>query len=969
MIGDKPESEKRISRYGVLYIILFAILTVIVLKLMYLQFLNYNFYKEKANDTSTKFVAERAPRGKIYDRNGVVLATNEETYIVTYTETEESAKNFYKTLNEFFKILDENNETYNDTFNLKVNADGSIFYQYLNNEKELQDAEELRFKKDRGLNAIVEKKLFDNAEELTEEQSDKVDAELLKMSPEDSFYNLVKTYNLIEMADENYAENKKIYKDMSGKELAQKILDAGYSLQDIRRFMVVKDLIKMQGFRGSKSVTIASSIERNTALVLFQRLNDLPGLDVSECPIRYYPYGSLASSVLGYVSTINSSQKEQYELRGYDVSSDLIGKAGIESAFEDVLKGTKGGSTVKVNAQGRITSELFKIESAPGNDVHLSIDAKIQYAAEQSLADKMVELQTMGGMPNATRGAVIAVDVKTGKVLALASGPNYDPNLFTVPGELSTELTKQYFNPDLDKFGTEFIQRMGLKKNLDQLFSKNDGVRSDPYDLYPKPFYNYATMSLIPPGSTFKPLSAVAGLESGVINPGTIIVDKGEFKEHPETFGAAFNPSSIEYRQYHYALGPVSLTKAIAESVNYYFYEIAYRMYIKEGSNINALDSLAQYAWQFGLGCNPDESKTKSSTGIEISENFGQTYNFKSWKKNVKASALFYLVDYLERGYYPGNGSSFVAFDIKINEDDPEDVAALKKKIKQKVLDTLDKVGTDQEVKNIDGFAKEIKPDVLQLMNKSQVYKARVAQYESKGAKVNYDAQASIIANNIAAFTISDKGTEIKSPGQIVYASIGQGMNNFTPAQLAAYITALSNGGTRYKLSLVNEVTDSNGKIIRKYEPEVLNTISMSESTKNAVRQGMTAVNNEEGGTASSVFKNFPINTAGKTGTADAREDQTEVGRQPYATYVSYAPAEDPEIAVVAVIFDGGHGGNIASIVRSVYEAYFQEQLIKNNPEYVASSETFKKYVTENPYNEKQNNEIAEYKKSQNKQN
>lgn len=970
MIVDKPESKNRMPRYNVLLIILCSIITVITLRLVFLQFLNYDYYKEKANDTSTKFVAEKAPRGKIYDRNGVVLATNQETYMVTYTQTEEATEKFYSTLKEFFKILDENNEKFNDTFNIKLNSDNSIYFEYTNSEKDLQDNEELRFKKDRGLNDDIEKEMFPDERELTDEQSSVIDAELLKMTPQDVFYNLVKSYNLIELCDSNYKENKDKYKDMTGKELTQKIQEAGYSLNDIRRYMVIKDLIKMQGFKGSKSVTIASKIQRNTALILFQRLNDLPGLDVTESPIRYYPYDSLASSVLGYVSTINSSQKEQYELRGYDVSQDLIGRTGIESAFEDVLKGTKGGSTVKVNAQGRITSELFKIESSPGDDVHLSIDAKVQYAAEQALQDKMTELQTIGGMPNATRGAVVAVEVKTGKLLALASAPNYNPNLFTVPGELSSELTKQYFNPDLEQFGTEFVQKMRLNKTVDDLFPETDGVRSDSYDLYPKPFFNYATMSLIPPGSTFKPLSAVAGLESGVINPSSIIVDRGEFTEHPETFGKDFRPSSIEFKN-GIILGPVNLTKAIAESVNYYFYEVAYRMYMQGLNNglskTEALDALAKYAWQFGLGCDPDASKTNSSTGIEINENFGQTYNFKSWKKNVKGSALFYLVDYLEQGYYPGNSSRFISYDIRVNEDDSEEVAELKKKIKDKVIDRLDKIGTDEKLSSIDEFAKELKPDVLNLMNKSDEYKKRVANYEASGAKVNYDKQAAIVSNVIATFTISDKGTEIKSPGQIVYASIGQGMNNFTPVQLAGYITALSNGGTRYKLSLVNEVTDTEGKVIKKYDPEVLNTIDMKESTKIAIREGMTAVNNEEGGTAASVFSNFPIETAGKTGTADASDKQTEIGRQPFATYVSYAPADDPQIAVVTVIFDGGHGGTIASIVRSVYEAYFADELIKNNPDYVASSDTFKKYVTDNPYLEQQNSEIAEYKKLQEK--
>ena len=109
-----------------------------------------------------------------------------------------------------------------------------------------------------------------------------------------------------------------------------------------------------------------------------------------------------------------------------------------------------------------------------------------------------------------------------------------------------------------------------------------DGYRTDQYDLYPRPFYNYATMSLIPPGSTFKPLTSVAGLESWCNRSNTVINDRGKFNEHPETFGKSFAPGGLEA-----ANGPTTLPIAIQQSINYYFYETSYRMYKQvKGSNI-----------------------------------------------------------------------------------------------------------------------------------------------------------------------------------------------------------------------------------------------------------------------------------------------------------------------------------------------------------------------------------------------
>jgi len=969
MIVNKPtkKKKKKTSRYTVLCIIMGLIFGTIILRLLYIQVFSYTEYKEKADVTSTKFISDKAPRGKIYDQKGNILATNIETYTITYTKTDDADKQFYTTMKELFKILDENKENIQDTLALKINSDNEIYFEYTSSGKEAEDSEELRFKKDRGISDTLKNTMFKDVEELSDTQNSQLDEALLKITPEDSFYALVRSYNLIELVDPDYKtkDKSKIYSKMSDKELTDAIIKEGYSLNDIRKFMVIKDSIKMQSFKGDRSATIAGNIKKDTALIVYQKLTDLSGINVTLAPIRYYPYNNLASSVLGYVSSINDAQKDKYELRGYDVSSDLIGKSGIESAFEEQLKGVKGGTTVKVNSQGRVTQELFKLESYPGNDVHLTIDNDVQYAAEQALADGIANIKnnvtdTDGyRYLNATRGAIIAVDVKTGKILSLASYPNFNPNLFTVSGQLTSEENKQYFNPDLDTFGKSLIQKMGLNKTIDDLFPMKDGYRTDPNDLYPRAFYNYATMSLIPPGSTFKPLTSVAGLESGAIDPTTIINDQGKFTEHPETFGKSFAPGGLEA-----ANGPTSLPVAIQKSINYYFYETAYRMYKQEGSNIGALDSIAKYAWQFGLGVDPN-SKAQGTTGIEIGENFGQTYNFKSWKDNAIAYAKFNLVDALEKGDY--NGKTFIPFDIRALDDDNDQVKNSKKAIKDKVAESLNKVGVDDSsMMSHDNFAKDVKKDIQNIMKYSDVYKNRIAEAEQSGRTVNLETQASTIAEVIAQFTINDQPGEIKSPAQLVYASIGQGMNNFTPLQLVSYISTLANGGTRYKLHLVDKITDNDGKVVQEFKPEVLNTVQISDSTQKVIKEGMTAVNLEEGGTAAAAFSGFPIKTAGKTGTADFATDQREKGRSPYATYVSYAPADDPQIAVVAVVFDGGHGTNIASAVRGVYEAYFKDELLKMDPNYASKSESFKKYVVDNPYHK---NESASQVSNSNTQN
>lgn len=964
MIVSKPTKKKKISRYTVLSIIMLTIFAAITLRLLYIQVFNYNNYKEKADTTSTRFLSEVAPRGKIYDTNGTVLATNKQTYAITYTKPDNEDEQFYTTINELFKILDENGENVQDTLPLKIDDNNKIYFQYSSSDKQSQNAEELRIKKDRGLNDTLKNqdKSLKDVEELSDAQSAQLDAQLLKITPEETFYELVKSYNLIGLVDPNYnsKENKAKYSKMTGEELTNQILQQGYSLKDIRKYMLVKDAIKMQSFKGYKSVTIAQNIKKDTAFILYQKKYDLPGIDVKLTPIRYYPFDNLASSVLGYVSSINDTQKEKYELKGYDVSADLVGTSGIESAFEDQLKGVKGGKTVKVNSKGGVTETLFQLESYPGNDVHLTIDSNVQYAAEQGLKDAMEGMRngTNGDMAkNATRGALVAVDVKTGKVLSLVSYPDFNPNLFTVSGQLTSDEYKNYFNPDFEAFGKEFIQRMGLNTTVDDLFPlSSDGTRTDQYDLYPRATYNYATMSRIPPGSTFKPLTAVAGIESGAIQSDTVINDTGDFNIHPETFGRNFHPSGLDAPQ-----GPITVQTAIEKSINFYFYETAYLMYKQNGSNIGALDSIAKYAWQFGLGVDPNDpnSKTKATTGIEIGENFGQTYNFTSWKNQRIAMAKFNLVDALEKGEY--NGVTFIPFDFKVSDDDNDEVKNSKKSIKDKVENALNKVGTDDgSMMTHDQFAKDVKKDIKNIMDHSDRYKATVAEYEqNSGKKANLDAQVNTIAEEIAQFAINDEPGQIKTPAQIVNASIGQGMDNFTPLQLVSYISTLANGGTRYKLHLVDEITDGDGNVVQKFDPQVLNTVQMSQSTQKVIREGMKAVNNSAEGTAKTAFEGFPIETAGKTGTADVSTNQEDIGRKPYAVYASYAPADDPQIAVVAVVFDGGHGAQVASAVRAVYDAYFEKKLEQEQPGYVASSAYFKKYVLNNPNRKKEDGSSA----------
>lgn len=875
----KINDKKRFSRYSALLIIMILIFTSILSRIVFLQVVKGEDYKAKADSNSIREIPETAPRGKIFDCNGSVLATNTQSYVLVYNQTDESDKTFFQTMDKVFKILDENGETQQDDFELKINP---YRFEFRSDDAKTQKNLELRFKKDRGLDTEVQKKLFPNksTDKLTDADKAKIDEELLKLTPEETFKDLVKKY---------------------------KIDSTKYTLEEQRRFMIIKDTSKMNSFSGYKPVTVASNIKRSTALVFLQMLNELPGIDVNTQPIRTYPNGEVGSSFLGYISKI-SSDDNKYSEKGYDTSTDYIGAAGLEAAYEDRLKGSKGGKIVKLNKQGRVIQELGSRDSYPGQSLGLTIDENIQAAAEKALDTKMAELranpsaQQGSNTANATRGAAVVLDVNTGGVLALASRPGYDPNLFSTPGSLSTDSYNKFFNPDLGTFGKQYIEQRGLMSYypgesedevlntlfpVDKSIKNNTTIRKDPYDIYPKPLFDYATQSLIPPGSTFKPMTAMAGLQSGVITPGFVVDDEGQFDKG----GGHITRFLLDG-----ANGPVDLVSAIEKSSNPYFMTVGGMIRKALGS-----DGLAKYAWKFGLGV-PPNSNVKASTGIEIPEAFGQVFNMWSMKNLYSSTYLYKTMETLKSG--GDNGYKFTPIDLYDDNNDSSNVKDLKKKLKQSIQDAI-KNGSNS-------FNKDSYNTMLSNLIQAD------PKYKDKNIS---DKEIKSMISCIYYVTVSDANSQINVGAPMYDASIGQGMDQFTPLQIANYIATLANGGTRYKVHLVDKILDSNGKVIEQDKPEVVEKTGISAENIAAVKAGMAAVN--EKGTAAGAFQNFPIQTAGKTGTASTN-NQEAVGRTDYSVYVGFAPLDNPKIAVCIVMFDGGQGAESAYVARDIYSAYFK---------------------------------------------
>lgn len=876
----------KINRYSSLFIIACIIFSALIIRLAYIQIVKTDEYKEKADKNSYTEIPDEAPRGLIYDKNGNVLATNNISYTLTYTETDESKKSFIETANKVFSILDSSGEKQIDDFALKTNP---YRFEFNTDDAATKKWAELRFKKDRGMDERV----------VNGEKKKLTDEELLAITPEETFKYLLEFYGIEKDADKPV-----------------------YSTALERRYMLIKDAVWIQHFSNYKPVVIANNIKKDTSFIFLQRLNEMPGIDVSTEPTRYYPYGDFASSIIGYISKIQPWQEDKYKEKGYDVSTDYVGTQGIESVYEDRLKGSKGGRIVRINPQGRVIEELGSREPYPGQNIYLTINKDVQYAAERALEDTMKALQTSYNKThpyskNATRGAAVVEDIKTGAIIALASEPGYDPNILSTPGALTSELRKKYFDPDYEQFGKEYIAKNHLSITVDDLFpvqkDSNGNVtgRKDLYDIYPKPFFNYAIASLIPPGSTFKPVTALAGLEEGIITKSTTIVDKGVYSKYNVPNGLM----CWAYREYHRTHGSVNVTKALEVSCNYFFFTVGDWLQEKGSAGMN---TLAKYAWKLGLGCPPGE---KATTGIELydEESFGQVYNYDTGKSIFSVLFTQQLNEVLKNGkdIY---GNKLKAINILPATGDSDQVKELKNNFQKYIVSQIKatKIDSNSLYKQVQGKLKEI---------------IAASPNLTKAKYTDNDIQRITLA---VTNTVTDARSNISTPVNVLNAAIGQGTDQFTPLQLVSYLSTLLNGGTRYKAHIVDKITDSSGKVIEQTKPEVIEKNNFKKSTIDTIKQGMLLVTSGEEGTVNkSIFAGFPIQTAGKTGSATFSDKQANYGRDAYGVYLGFAPYDNPEIAVSVVIFDAGSGGYAAPVARAIFEAYFKDRLQKEYPNYV----------------------------------
>lgn len=350
------------------------------------------------------------------------------------------------------------------------------------------------------------------------------------------------------------------------------------NISNVRKIIALRYEIAQKGYSSTKSIQIASNIPRDAVSEFYESSDKFPGINIVVNPIRTYPMGTLASHILGYAGSIT---EEEYNARKDTYKNDdLIGKTGIERVFEEYLKGTDGVKQIDMAVDGTATAEYVTQEATAGSNVVLTIDSNLQAITERALANNIEKIRSggFGKAYNAKGGACVVMDVNTGEILSMASYPDYDPSLFV--NGISTQDWNNYTNNALH------------------------------------PLVDKATQVSYSPGSTFKMISAIAGLQSGVINTNTRINDTGVYSK----YGIKMN--CWYYTDYHVGHGSLNVLGAIEKSCNYFFYETGDRM---------GIDELAKYARYFGLGGKTGVELPGEREGVlaskETAEKLGQQWN------------------------------------------------------------------------------------------------------------------------------------------------------------------------------------------------------------------------------------------------------------------------------------------------------------------------------------------------------
>ena len=539
--------RSQMKRMTALCVALVVFVGLIALRLADLQLVNGAAYRQQAQRTIVRTYSQPAARGEILDRYGRPLISNALGFSITfdYFAWDEETQN--ETILRLCEIAEEAGLEYHDS--LPVSAAAPFSYTF----SSLEDEEA--------------KKIKTFFEDNRERWSVKIQRPKTPSQKEWRKEQDLKTQCVTGVAmAANAASPKAIVRTLeetSAGELMDLLrekykIDETYNSAQARRIAGVRYEMEQQEFSAANNpYTFASQADVDTVALVKERSSLLPGVTITVDNVRQYNT-TYASHVLGRVGKIWKEEYDELKDQGYGLNA-ILGKDGLEKAYESYLRGQDGKRSVETNSAGDVLAEREAEPAQPGDNIVLTLDLDLQAVAEESLARNIQQIRERNqyrrsGGWDAEGGAAVVIEVDTGGILACASYPAYN----------------------LETFSADFQTLM-----------------DDPL----KPMFNRAVSGAYPPGSTFKPVTALAALESGVVTTQTRIRDAGPYMFYASS---GYTPACWIWNDRRGSHGNINISEALKYSCNYYFYE---------ASRLMGIETLNTYAKQLGLG---------QKTGVEI---------------------------------------------------------------------------------------------------------------------------------------------------------------------------------------------------------------------------------------------------------------------------------------------------------------------------------------------------------------
>lgn len=909
------------SRLFVLGIIVALLFTILMVRIFNLQIVNEEYYLNNYIQIAEKEVLTSGTRGLIYDRNGNVLAYNKLAYAVEIEDELSSSETKDEELNAIIaktvNIILSNGDTLLNDFSIILNANNEFEYSVSS------ENAKLRFLRD-----IYGKKSIQELDD---------DKEILSTSTADDVMKYLCGEKRFNISDE-YTNQEKLYIAM---------IRYNLSLNSFQKYITTK---------------IASNVSETTVAAIYEAQAELKGVSIAEETVRVYNDSVYFAHILGYTGTISEEQLAELNAEDGDyIASDVVGKSGIEKEMESELQGTKGKQTILVDSTGKILENVSETEAVSGNNIYLTLDARLQKAGYTILEQKLAGI-LYSKIVN--YDVNITEDMKTKPIpvkdvyFQLINNNVVDLNRFSL--ETASDNEKRIYatfagkqqnvinwvNTELTSANASALSSLSEENQayLEYIYTKLADKESildknaiDSEDEKYKAWKN-GTISL----REF----LVYAISKNWVNTSKITdSNESKYSDTDEIYnklvehilGSLTSDSGFSKKIYYYLIysGAISGNQVCLVLYDQNVLEYDENSYRSLQSGGSAYEFIREQIRQIKI--TPAQLALDPCSGSLV-------------VTDVNSGDVLVLVTYPSYDNNMLSGTVDAVYWNKLNNDlslplynrATQTRTAPGSTYKMLVAITGLEEGIlypERTITDLGEFTK-ITPspkcwkypgnhgavNVSQALSVSCNYFFYEVGYElSIDSRGNFDSDLGIskLKKYGEQLGLTDKsGVEIEENEPLfttessVRSSIGQGTNSFSNAQLARYVTTIANGGNNYKLTLLDKITDTNGTLVKEYEPVLTNTTNYSQSTWDAVHSGMRMVITS--GTAKSTFSGFQIDVAGKSGTAEENKLRSN-----HAVFVAYAPYQNPEIGVSVVIPYGESTGYNAEVIRDFIKYYY----------------------------------------------